>query len=88
MTDEEVLKRYKDRSPRYQALPGLKQKYYLKFTETGEHGAVYLWESEKDIEEFHKSELRRTIPDAYQVKGKAEIQQAEVVMALRPVKTS
>lgn len=88
MTDKEVQKTYKDRSPRYRARPGLKQKYYLKFTETGEHGAVYIWESEKDLEKFQKSELRRTIPTAYQVLGTANVQQAEVVMALRPDKES
>jgi len=84
MTDENVQKTYENRAPRYRALSGLKQKFYLKFTETGEHGAVYLWESEKDIEDFRKSDLRRTIPKAYQVDGKADSQLAEVVMALRP----
>ncbi|MGD8747090.1 MAG: YdhR family protein [Balneolaceae bacterium] len=88
MTDEEVQKMYESRSPRYRALPGLKQKIYLRFTETGEHGAVYLWESKKDIEEFRKSELSRTIPTAYQVKGDADIQLAEVAMTLRPMNVS
>ena len=85
MTKEEVRKMYEDRSPRYRALKGLKQKYYLHFPETDEHGAVYIWKSKKDMEEFAKSDLRRTISTAYQVKGKADTQLAEVVMTLRPV---
>jgi heme-degrading monooxygenase HmoA len=85
MSREEVRKMYEDRSPRYRALPGLKQKYYLHFPKTDEHGAVYVWESEKDMEEFRKSELRRTISTAYQVKGNSDSQLADVVMTLRPV---
>jgi heme-degrading monooxygenase HmoA len=85
MTREEVRKLYEDRSPRYRSLQGLIQKYYLHFPETDEHGAVYVWESEKDMEEFRKSDLRRTISTAYQVKGNAESHLADVVMTLRPV---
>ena len=83
MTDEEVHKMYKSRAPRYRALTGLKQKYYLKYTEIGEHGAVYIWESQKDIEKFRKSDLGRTIATAYQVQGAADVRLAEVVMELR-----
>jgi len=85
MTDEEVQKTYEDRSPRYRTLPGLVQKYYLTFPETKEHGAVYVWRSEKDIEEFRKSDLSRTIPTAYQVQGSPDVRLADVVMTLRPV---
>jgi heme-degrading monooxygenase HmoA len=84
LSDDQVLSTYDARAPRYRALKGLRQKYYLRFPETGEHGAVYLWESEAGLNEFRESELRRTIPTAYQVKGASDIQVAEVVMTLRP----
>jgi heme-degrading monooxygenase HmoA len=84
MTGEQILETYKERAPRYRALKGLRQKYYLEFPDTGEHGAVYLWESETAAREFRDSELRRTIPSAYDVQGDPDIRSAEVVMLLRP----
>ena len=85
MSDAQVLAVYESRAPRYRALKGLVQKYYLRFPETDEHGAVYLWESEAALKEFRESELARTIPTAYQVQGTLDITLAEVVMTLRPV---
>jgi len=84
LPDEEVVKVYKERAPQYRALKGLVQKYYLKYADTGEHGAVYLWESEAALKEFQESELRRTIPSAYRVQGAPAIQTAELAMSLRP----
>lgn len=84
LKDKDVLATYEARAPRYRALPGLLQKYYLRFPETGEHGAVYLWESESALKAFRDSELARTIPDAYAVRGEPEIRIAELVMTLRP----
>jgi heme-degrading monooxygenase HmoA len=84
LSDAEVLEQYEARAPRYRAMPGLLQKYYLRFTDTDEYGAVYLWESEEALQAFNESELRRTIPDAYEVEGASDIQRAEVVMTLRP----
>jgi hypothetical protein len=82
MTAPEVLERYRERAPKYRALPGLLQKFYLEFLD-GLHGAVYLWDSPQSLEAFRASELARTIPEAYQVEGKAEMQVAEVAMTLR-----
>jgi heme-degrading monooxygenase HmoA len=84
LPDEQVLEMYHVRAPQYRALKGLIQKYYLRFQTTGEHGALYLWESEEALKEFRESELARTIPNAYQIKGASDVAMAEVVMALRP----
>jgi heme-degrading monooxygenase HmoA len=84
LTDEEVLATYEARAPRYRALPGLVQKYYLRFPATGEHGAVYLWESESAMREFRDSELGRTIREAYAVRGEPDVRVGEVVMTLHP----
>lgn len=84
LSDAQVLKMYEARAPRYRALQGLTQKFYLRFTETGEYGAVYLWESEAALKAFRESELGRTISTAYQIQGASEVQMAEVVMTLRP----
>jgi heme-degrading monooxygenase HmoA len=84
LTDEQVLRQYEARAPQYREMPGLVQKHYLRFTETGEYGAVYLWESEEALNAFEKTELRRTIPDAYEIVGASKIEKAEVVMVLHP----
>ena len=81
LPDAEVLRLYRSRSDRYRATPGLRQKYYLRF-DTGEHGAVYIWDSLADLDAFRGSELRRSIGSAYQVQGEPEISVAEVVMTL------
>jgi heme-degrading monooxygenase HmoA len=84
LSDEEVLKTYESRASRYRKVKGLTQKYYMRFPETGEHGAVYFWDSEDDLRQFRESDLARTIPDAYRVQGTPDIRVAEVVMVLRP----
>jgi heme-degrading monooxygenase HmoA len=84
LSDEEVLNMYEARAPRYRALAGLRQKYYLRFPRTGEHGAVYVWDSEQAVKDFRESQLARTISDTYQVRGASDIEVAEVVMLLRP----
>lgn len=84
LSDEQVLTMYEARAPPYRALKGLTQKYYLRSPETGEHGAVYLWESEAALKEFRESELGRTISTAYQIQGASDVQVAEIVMTLRP----
>jgi heme-degrading monooxygenase HmoA len=84
LSDEMVLKMYEARAPQYRTLKGLRQKYYLRFPMTGEHGAVYLWESETALEEFRESGLGRSISTTYQIQGASDVRMAEVVMTLRP----
>lgn len=81
LTGDEVLELYQSRAPRYRKLQGLLQKYYLRYA-SGEHGAVYLWRSEADLQQFRESELGKTIATAYQVRGEPESVTGEVVMAL------
>jgi hypothetical protein len=56
----------------------------IRFPATGEHGGLFLWESEDALEAFRASNLARTITDAYRVDGAPDIQVAEVVMILHP----
>lgn len=84
LPEEQVRRIYEERAARYRAVKGLVQKYYLRFRETREHGAVYLWESEDAMNEFRKSDLYSSIPTAYQVQGKPNTQMADLVMTLRP----
>lgn len=80
----EVLELYRSRLPQYREVPGLIQKYYLHYTETDEHGAVYLWESREALEIFRTSELGGSIGQVYQVESQ-EVLEAEVVLTAQPV---
>jgi heme-degrading monooxygenase HmoA len=84
LTDEDVLATVESRATEYLAVPGLLQKYYLRFPETGEHGGVYLWASRESFQGFRESELARTIPDAYRVEGPPHVELADVSKVLHP----
>jgi heme-degrading monooxygenase HmoA len=86
LSDAEVLKLYDERAPQYRKMSGLLQKYYIKDKETGEHGAVYLWDSMKSMEEFQNSELSRSIPETYKIIGKPRIEILDLVYTLKPEK--
>lgn len=73
---------FEARAPKYRAVSGLTQKYYLGFPETGEYGAVYVWDSSESLQEFRESELARSIPDVYQVEGSPQVEVAEVILVL------
>jgi len=87
LTDDAVLRLYRERSDRYRQVPGLLHKYYLRYTETGEHGAVYVWESEAALRRFNESDLGRSIGPAYEVEGPPAGETAEVVLDLAGVPT-
>lgn len=83
LADEEMMRTAEARAPQFRALPGLVQKYYLKYPATGEVGAVYLWETREALEAFRASELARTIPEAYQTQGAPDLHVGEVILTLR-----
>jgi heme-degrading monooxygenase HmoA len=57
LRDEEVRALFERRAPDYEQVPGLVEKIYLRFAETGEWGAVYLWDSEEALAGFRESQL-------------------------------
>lgn len=83
LSDAEVLRRYRERAPRYRELSGLIQKYYIKDPATDEHGAVYVWDSRESMEDFQNSELSLSIPEAYQIVGQVRIEVMDMVYTLR-----
>jgi hypothetical protein len=54
------------------------QKYYLELSEPNHYGGVMLWESKEALAAFQQSELCKTIPSAYGVKGAPCIKIAQV----------
>lgn len=84
LPDEEVQRVFEDRAERYRSVPGLLEKLYLRFQDTGEFGAVYLWDSEEHLRRFRETDLARTIPDAYRVDGAPTFEIADVQLIVQP----
>lgn len=82
LSDDEVRTRYASRVDRYRQVPGLIEKYYVAYP-TGEHGAVYVWESEEALKRFRDSHLGTTIAGTYEVRGEPTSEVAPVVLTLR-----
>jgi len=57
---EQIKEIVETRAPEFEALTGLKQKYYLHEIATGEYAGLFIWENIQAFEEFRKSELRAT----------------------------
>ena len=83
LSDEEVEARFEERAARYRSVPGLVEKIYLRYRETGEYGAVYVWESEEALSAFRESDLGRTIGDVYRVDGSPRSELADVSLVIR-----
>jgi heme-degrading monooxygenase HmoA len=84
MDDEDVLAMFEARADQYRSLPGLVEKIYLRFEETGEFGALYVWESRQALLAFRETDLARSIPDAYRVSAPPHSELAEVCLVVRP----
>ena len=84
LSDNAVQATFEERADRYRTVPGLVEKIYLRFRESGEFGAVYVWDSEKALMDFRETELARTIPDAYQVEEAPLVELADVCLVIQP----
>ena len=62
LSDDAVQASFEERADRYRNVPGLVEKIYLRFRESGEFGAVYVWDSEKAPMDFRQTELARPSP--------------------------
>lgn len=84
LDDDEVQAMFVERSDRYRKVPGLVEKLYLHFRDTGEFGAVYLWDSEEDLARFRETDLARTISSVYQVERAISFDFADVRLVVQP----
>ena len=64
LSEAEIQQVMEERAPQFRALPGLLQKYFLRDIQTGEVGAVYIWDSEESLRKYRQSDLARTIASA------------------------
>ncbi len=83
LSEEELLKTAREREPNFKAIPGLLQKYYVKFTQTDQIGGIYVWDTKESLEAYRKSELASSIPQAYKVIETPDIETLDVLFQLR-----
>ena len=80
---EEMERRYKERMPRFREVPGLVQKYYSYDEATNEWAGIYLWESEEALAGYLQSDLKESIPKAYELTAPPRIQKFPIIDILR-----
>lgn len=83
LSTDEVMEVVEERAPEFRALDGLRQKYYLKDTATGEVAGLYLWDSAGAAADYRDSELRASIAQAYQADGEPRVEVFQVLKTLR-----
>ena len=83
LSSEELERRYKERMPRFREIPGLVQKYYAYDESTGDFAGIYLWDSQESLDRYLESDLKKTIPEAYELTGPPRLEQFRIVDVLR-----
>jgi hypothetical protein len=62
---DEATKMFESTAPKYQNLPGLIRKYYLRSEDGRTAGGVYLWESKAEAEKVYSGEWRERVAKLY-----------------------
>ena len=83
LPEAELLKRAKEREPRFKAIPGLLQKYYVRLGQAGEYGGVYVWDSPESLQAYRDSDLAKSIPGAYEITEAPNIELMDILFQLR-----
>ncbi|MCL7985746.1 MAG: YdhR family protein [marine benthic group bacterium] len=81
---EEMERRYLERLPQFRQVAGLIQKYYSYDESTGEWAGIYLWDSEESLARYLDSDLRKSIPEAYELTEPPRVERFPIVDVLRP----
>jgi heme-degrading monooxygenase HmoA len=83
LAEQELLERAKSRASKFEAIPGLLQKYYVKMDDAGQYGGVYIWDSKESLNSFRKSDLAASIPEAYEITKAPDIEIFDILFQLR-----
>ena len=62
---EEAARRFESSAPKYQNLPGLIRKYYIRAQDGRTAGGIYLWESRKAAEAVYSGEWLKRVEQLY-----------------------
>ncbi len=83
LPEAELLRRAKEREPLFKLVPGLLQKFYVKSENSGQYGGVYLWETQKALNDYLNSELAKSIPEAYEIIDIPNMESLDIIFQLR-----
>ena len=83
LSEEILLEKAKERVPKFKAIPGLLQKYYVKLPRKNQYSGIYVWDSIESLQSFRESELAASIPQAYKLTEPPEIEVMDVLFQLR-----
>ena len=83
LPEEELLRRAKERESQFKAIPGLLQKYYVKFGKSGQYGGIYVWDSPESLKSYRESDLAASIPEAYEIIEAPNVEILDVLFQLR-----
>ena len=83
LSEEDLLSKAREREPQFKAIPGLVQKYYVKTGQQGVYGGVYVWDSPESLQSFQKTDLAKSIPEAYEIVTAPDIEIMDVLFQLR-----
>ena len=68
LTLAEAIRRFEGSAPKYQNLPGLIRKYYIRSEDGRVAGGIYLWESRQAAERVYNGEWRERVEKLYGAK--------------------
>jgi Putative mono-oxygenase ydhR len=68
ITLAEATRRFESSAPKYQNLPGLIRKYYIRSEDGRIAGGVYLWQSRQAAERVYDGEWRARVEKLYGAK--------------------
>ena len=68
MTLAEATKRFEGSAPKYQNIPGLIRKYYIRSEDGRAAGGIYLWESRQAAERLYNDEWCERVEKLYGAK--------------------
>lgn len=83
LTEEELIRRAKERAPEFRALSGLIQKYYIKTKNPGEYGGVYIWDSMESFKKYKESDLVKSIGATYEATEVPSTELIDLMFELR-----
>ncbi len=83
LSEDEALQVAEERVPRFRALPGLIQKYYVKLDQPNHYGGIYIWDSAESLAAYRASDLAASIPAAYKVVGAPTVDVHDALFSLR-----
>ena len=77
---EEAARMFESSAPKYQGLPGLVRKYYIRAEDGRSAGGVYLWESRAAAEAVYNGEWRERVAKLYGSQPQVEFLDCPVVV--------